>query len=507
MKDHATRAIRFIENLTVEVDGDIVPFVLRPWQREIIATLFGTIRPDNLRAYKKLFLALPRGQGKTALIAAMALYCLCSQGKGQRIYSASGDKEQAALIFDACVGYIRRDTYLSSIIEIYTGKKKLVYTSGDCTYQALSSDSDHPHGLRPSVCLFDEVHVFPNRRLHDALTTGMGKRSERLTVYITTAGYDKQSFCYELWQYALKVRDQPEIDPTFLPYVYAADPEIDDWQSEDTWHKACPALGDFYSLEFMRDEYKDAKAFPYKENVFKNWYLNIWTEQETRWLSVEQWDNLKRQYSPAELWGRNVYLALDLSSNTDLTALALLFPMDDGTYHCIPRFFMPRETSALRSLRDHVDYNLWIASGDMIPTEGNVTDYDAIKAEIDSLRSQYNIQCIAIDPWNAQQLCNALDADGYKVWEYRNNHYNLSAPCKELERMVLGGQISHDGNPCLRWNLANVAVDTDATGKIRPSKVKSSERIDGVVAAIMALGVALRDRPPEMPGAMIFDLN
>ena len=494
------RACRFIENLVLEQDGIRRPFKLRPWQREIVNRLFGTVRADGLRQYKKLFLALPRGQGKTTLIAALALYCLLCEGRGNHLYSASGDKEQAALIFDAAVAIIQADPYLSSIIEVYTGKKRLVYPAGDSSYQALSSESDAPHGKKPSHVFFDEVHVFPNRRLHDALVTGMGKRKERMVVYITTAGYDKKSFCYELWQHARSVLEGHKVDATLLVYLFAASPE-DPWESEATWYKAMPALGDFYSLEFIRDEFTNAKTFPYYENVFKNYYLNLWTEQQTAWLPIEQWDSLEATIDPEVLRGRTCFAALDLSSTTDLTALCLVFELADKSFYVLPYFFVPQDSAEKRSKRDKVPYPQWIKDGVVIGTEGNVTDYEAIRKKIDELSDLYRFEKLGVDPWNAQQLANQLVADGQDVVEYRQVFANLSPPSKELERLILSGKIHHDGNPCMRWNISNCAIEQDASGAIRPSKKRSNERIDGVLGVVMALGLAT-STPTEREASM-----
>jgi phage terminase large subunit-like protein len=258
-------AVRFIGNLTLVGDYQGQPFNLRPWQKDrIIRPIFGTLRPDGRRQYRRVFIGLPRKQAKTTKIAGIAGYCLfgeCQGKRGQQGYSASGDHKQASLIFNTLASMIRADAELDERCHIYDSYKKIIYEPLDNTFEALSSEASLKHGLSPSHVFFDEVHVFPNRDLHDVLTTGFGARREPLTIYITTAGWNRHSICYELWDYARKVRDGMVDDPTFLPILYEADPE-DDWTDEAVWHKAMPALGDFCSLEFIRDECRRARKCP-----------------------------------------------------------------------------------------------------------------------------------------------------------------------------------------------------------------------------------------------------
>lgn len=438
----------------------------------------------------------------TTLIAAIALYCLIACGKFQHIYSASGDREQAALIFEAARGMIQRDPYLSTQVEVYSGKKRLVYPRGNSHYQALSSDSNHPLGLKPSVCIFDEVLVFPNRNLHDALITGMGKRSERLCIYITTAGSNKNTFCYQLWQHAAQVQAGKKEDPTLLPVIYAADPEKDDWRKEETWFKASPALGKFLSLEHMREKLAKAIESPAEERIFKQFYLNIWVEGATRWLNVDLWDQLAASIELEDYKGRDCYLGFDLSSNTDLTCCSAIFPEDDGTLTIIPFFFVPRNQAEERERRDKVSYCQWGSEGHLILTDGYDglgRDDPAIRRWVNEFGEKYNILKIGFDPWNAGQLMNDLLDDGHPVHEMRQVMANLAAPTKEFERLILTKQLRHDGNPCMRWNVGNVSVQPDTQGNIMPSKSKSVERMDGVQATVVALAMVMADRGTVKP--------
>lgn len=282
------RAVRFLNRLTHTGDYSGVPFNLRPWQAEPIRKLFGTLRPDGTRQYRKTFWALPRKQGKTEVIGAGGLCLLMGQGrKNQKIYTAAGDVEQASLIFQAAVDMIRNDPELESHTVIYEGYKRIDFPRGNSSLKVLSSVPKSKHGLGPTAVLIDEYHVV-NEELVNVLTTGFGARKDPLTWMITTAGHDTTSLCYDEWEHAVKVRDGTIKDPTYLPVIFAADPE-DDWRDEATWYKAMPALGDFCSVEFIREECAKAIARPRFENTFKQLYLNLWTQQASRWLQVERW--------------------------------------------------------------------------------------------------------------------------------------------------------------------------------------------------------------------------
>jgi phage terminase large subunit-like protein len=284
------RAVCFLNNLTHTGDYAGRPFNLRPWQADPIRKLFGTLRPDGTRQYRKTFWALPRKQGKTEIVAGGGLYLLMGQGRSnQRIYTAAGDVEQASLIFNAACDMIRADPELERRVVIYPGYKRIDYPAGKSQLKVLSSVPKGKHGLGPTAVLIDEFHVV-NEELVNVLTTGFGARLDPLTWMISTAGHDKHSICFDEWEYAVAIRDGVKQDPTYLPVIFAADPG-DDWKDEATWRKAMPALGDFCSLDFIREEFQKAVERPRFENTFRQLYLNQWTEQATRWISLDAWDS------------------------------------------------------------------------------------------------------------------------------------------------------------------------------------------------------------------------
>jgi phage terminase large subunit-like protein len=488
------RAVKFINRLTHTGDFAGAPFDLRRWQKDIVKRLFGTVRKDGLRQYRKCFLALPRKQGKTELAAAILLYLLLGTGKrGQNLYSASGDRAQASLIFKAAASMVENDVTLSRVCTVYHGYKKIVCEPLDSSYEALSSDAPRKHGLGPSAVLFDEVHVLPNRELHDVLTTGFAARREPLTLYITTAGWDRQSLCYELWDYARKVRDGVIVDPTFLPILYEAAADAD-WRDEKVWREAMPALGDFCSVEFLREECQKAQELPTCENTFRQLYLNQWTQQAVRWLPMEKWracdGGTPKHLGDLPLVCGPCYMGLDLSTTTDLSALAMAFPRDDGSCDVRCRFWAPEEGAKIRERRDRVPYLTWARQGFLTLTPGDVIDYDAIRHEINELAADFEVRKLLLDPYNATQLGGQLQEDGLPVEFLRQGFLSLSAPTKELERLVLAGKLRHGGHPVLTWCADNAVVERDAAGNVKLSKRKSTERIDGVAALVNAIAAA-----------------
>ena len=470
-----------------------INFNLMPWQEKIIRDIFGTLNPDGTRQYRTAYIEIPRKNGKTELGAAVALYLLFGDAeKGGEIYSAAGDTDQASLVYSAAAPMVRQSPALSNNSRIIDSRKRIIYPRYGSFYRVISAEAKTKHGFNASGVIFDELHVQPNRDLWDALTTSGGTRTQPLTVAITTAGYDRYSVCYEQHDYGQRILNGVIEDPTFYPVIYAAGKD-DDWEDEGTWKKANPALGNFRSLEEMRVLYRKAKNIAALQNTFKRLYLNIWTSQETRWIDIAKWDATKGKVAEEDLKGRQCYGALDLSSTTDITALILLFPEGD-TYEVLPFFFIPKDNIEERVRKDGVPYGAWIREGYIFATPGNVIDYQYIEDKIESLAKTYQIREMAYDPWNATMLTQRLQDKGMVMVEVRQGFGSLSAPTKQLEALILSKKISHGANPVLRWMADNVMVKQDAAGNLKPDKEKSKEKIDGIVALVMAVDRATRSK-------------
>jgi phage terminase large subunit-like protein len=483
----AQRAVRLINQLT-HTKGPFAgqPFGLRPWQKSIVTKLFKT-RKDGLRQYRQCLLMLPRKNGKSEIAAALAIYFLLFDGEiGGEVYSAAADKDQAALVFNVAAQMLRNDPELEAQCEFIDSQKRIVHRKSGSFYRAISAEAYSKHGFNASAIIYDELHAAPNRELYDVLTTSQGARSQPMMLAISTAGYDRHSILWELYAHAKKVAENPSLDPTFLPILYEAPMEAD-WTDEKVWKQANPALGDFRSLDEMRVAAARAKEIPAQENTFRRLYLNQWTEQASRWISLTAWDACRVPIDRAGLRGRRCYIGMDLSSTKDLTALVAVFPDDEGGFDVLPHFFIPRESIRERSNRDRVPYDQW--DGDYLTaTAGNQVDYAAVRQMLHDWAAEFDVREVAFDPWNAAGLVAMLqEQDGFTCIQMRQGYATLSAPTKSLEKSVLSRMLRHDGHPVLRWNVGNVSVETDPSGNLKPSKKVSTERIDGVVALIMAI--------------------
>ena len=504
-ESQADRAVRLINQLT-HTKGPFAgkTFDLRPWQeKKIVRPLFKT-RRDGLRQYRTCLLMLPRKNGKSQLAAALAIYFLLFDGEiGAEVYSAAADKDQAALVFNAAAQMIRNDPELLAECEIIDSQKRIVHRKSGSFYRAISAEAYSKHGFNASVVIYDELHAAPNRELWDVLSTSQGARSQPLMIAITTAGFDRHSILWELYAHAKKVLENPALDPTFLPILFEA-PADADWTSEKVWKAANPALGDFRSLEEMRIACQRAKSIPAQENTFRRLYLNQWTEQSERWIDMAAWDASAGVVDLEELRGRLCYAGLDLSSRTDLTALVLVFPDEDGGATVLPWFFVPAENVAQRERADRVPYAQWIRDERIIPTPGNVVDQGFIREKINELGALFSIQELAFDPWNATKIATELMGDGFQVVEIRQGFRSLSEPTKHLGALVTSKRLRHGGHPVLRWMASNMAVRQDPNGNMAPDKSKATERIDGIVALIMGLGRAIVTQQTPTPEYTMF---
>lgn len=474
-------------------------FELRPWQAEIIRPLFGTLRKDGLRRFRTCYIEIPRKNGKSELAAAIALYCLAGDNEmGGEVYSAAADRDQAALVFNVAAQMVRNSRTLSAQCKIIDSQKRIVHAPTGSVYRAISAEAYSKHGFNASAVIYDELHAAPTRELWDVLTTSMGARSQPLVVAITTAGWDRNSICWEMHSYASQVRDGIVKDDTFLPVIYAADLE-DDWLDEKVWKRANPALGDFRGLEEMRVSAKRAQKIPAQQNVFRRLYLNQWTEQAERWIDMATWDACAGKVDPEALKGHRCFVGVDLGSTSDLTAAVLVFPDDAGDYDVIPHFWVPADTVATRTQSGRVPYQQWVDQGLIHTTPGNVTDYDFIEHALLEMAKDYDVAEIVFDRWHASQLMTHLKEElgEERVVQFGQGFQSMSAPVKEIERLILSGGLRHGGHPVLRWMASNVAVRQDPAGNLKIDKLKSNEKVDGMVALAEGIGRAMVRSPKD----------
>ena len=492
----ANRACEFFDRYIVHIKGEMAgrPFHLERWQRRIVRRLFGWKRRSNgFRRYRTVFVEVPRGNGKSTLAAGVALYLLFSDGEpGAEVYSAAADRDQAAIVFEEQgKKMVEASPALRKRCDIF--KRSIVVPPTNSSFKVLSSDVPTKHGFNVHGCIFDELHAQPNRYLFDVLKTGMGKRRQPVMFIITTAGEAGPSIWAEQHEYAEKILAGSIRDDTWLPVIYAANRE-DDWTSEKVWKRVNPNYGISVNPDFVRQECREAQEKPAYENTFKRLQLNIRTDQVVKWMSLHTWDACAGPVDPEELAGQVCFAGMDLANNDDLASFVLVFPPDGDerpVFSVLPFFWVPEDNIAKRVRRDRVHYDVWVKQGFLNATPGNIIDYDAIRLRIKELGQLFSIQEIAFDPWNATQIANQLgEQDGFQMVQFRQGFQSMSAPTKELERLVLGKLIAHAGHPVLRWNLGNMVVKVDPAKNIKPDKGKAREKIDGIVATIMAIGRA-----------------
>jgi phage terminase large subunit-like protein len=493
--DAAMAAVRFFHEDLTHVKGrwarNQQQFKLEPWQVAIIGNLFGwKSKKTDLRRYREAFIFVARKNGKTPLAAGVLNYMLFEDGEpGAEIYGAATEYKQATLVFEHARGMVLNNPRLHDVCKIYSGQAKAIQLVSDySTYRVIASDDKSSHGFNTHAAVIDELHTQQNRDLTDALMTSTGARDQPLILYITTSDFDREgSICNEKHDYACKVRDGFK-DAAFLPVIFEADPD-DDWTKPATWKKANPNLGVSVSREYLKRECKRAQETASFENTFKRLHCNIRTQQDVRWLQMSQWDICDGKVARDALIGRPCYAGLDLASTIDIAAFILLFPEDGNAV--LPFFWVPADNAHRRERKDKVWYETWARQGLIELTLGNVLDYDRIRARIVELGEDYEIRQIAVDRWNSTQLQTQLQGDGFEVMPFGQGFASMSAPTKELERLILACELSHGGNPVLRWMASNVSTEEDPAGNLKPSKKKSTEKIDGIVALIMALGGAM----------------
>jgi len=519
----AKYAIAFIEECCKLAKGSAVraagtPFILEPWQKAIVANLFGWKRPDGSRRYRECLIYVAKKNGKTAFVAAMMLFVLCCDNEfGAELYSAASCKEQAALLFSHAIGMVRQEPELSSRLTVYGAKggsqqRSIVYEQMMAAYKCLCADADTGDGVNPHFAAIDELHRHASPELAEVLQKSTAARRQPLVIYTTTADYNRPSLCNTMVKRAREVRDnkgdtaQPGYDPAFLPVVYEADAK-DDFKLPATWRKANPNMGVTVTTEFLARECLKAQEMPTELNNFLRLHLNIVTDADEAWMPAESWrkcSGLKDGETPQQwrarklrdLKGRPCYVGLDLSAKIDITAKVDIFrPQSAGEpWVIIPYFWVPGETAKHKEKTDRVPYSTWQRQGFVTMTDGNEIDTQAIRTALNDGDKVYPIKDVGYDEWNATELSRQLreeDGFGERMVSVRQGTKTLSDPMKEVEAMVAGGRIEHGNNPVMAWMMGNVTAKRDENGNIQPNKKKSTGKIDGPVALFTGMARAL----------------
>ena len=497
------------------------PFILAPWQDEVLAEIFGNVDNDKKRLITLAYLEVPKKTGKTEWAAGLVLLCLITDPHpGCQVYGAAAATRQAMNVYRAACKMVEQAPILSKRLRILRGTNRIVKRQDpDSFYAAVAADGDLSDGVNPSFVVADEVHRWRTRKQlenFDVLSLGGLTRKQTLTVCITTAGVQNESpLAWRLHEKTKRIRDGVVEDRSFLGRIYGAE-STDDWTAEATWLKANPSLepnGGFIPLEKIRQKYESSLSDPEAQRSFRRYYLNMWDQKENRAIKLEQWDQCVgdwraaglapkapedklRPLPPAVLKHfieRRAWAGVDLSMTTDMTAVAFLFPAEDGVYEVLPFFWMPAEGLRQRELRDGMPYRTWAEQGFLELSPGNVIDYREIKARLDWGGQMFDLQEICLDPWNSRQLSVPMVEEGRKCVEIRQGYATLSEPSKKFLEIVASGKLHHGGHPILRWNASCLATKetNDCLMFAKPERAKDSARIDGIAATVNALTRAM----------------
>jgi len=524
----AQYAIDYIETCCTHIEGALAgkPFLLERWQKAIIANLFGWYKRDFLdrvvRRYRKAFIYVPRKNGKTPLAAAIHnLIFFLDDEAGQINNIAAASRDQASKLYRHIVGMVNNEPEMAKRCHQYATTRCLTKPDNSVT-KVIPADENVAHGDNQHLGIIDELHAQPNRKLYDALVTAMASanRIQPLMLFVTTADWDRPSICNEEIDYAVKVRDGIVDDEAYLPVIYAAARD-DDWTREDTWYRANPNLGISVSLDYLRGESKKARENPAYENTFKRLHLNIRTEQAERIIPMDAWDAGAETLDWEQFAGQTCWAALDIGALSDFVALVLAFGADVGQpvtveyedlrgekqqWQFVRRDYWLRhicwlpESPPSRDPRMEAQIAAWTQQGYILRTPGNVVDYEQVGRDLARIVQPYGLAKLAIDQgFQGMQITQDLQKmfGEERVVAFRQGILSMAAPFRELMQLLMSGRLHHDGDPVLRWMASNVAAETRG-GLTKPSKDKSSEKIDGITAATMAIGVAMTaDGPRE----------
>lgn len=500
----AARAMAFIECLTL-ADGQFAgePFKLSPFQSFIVGSLFGWLGPDGFRRFRTAYVEIAKGNGKTPLAAGIALYLMLADGEaGAEVYAAAVSRDQAKICFRDIKRFAEASPALMRRLDV--NEQNIAYPATGSYIRPVSSEGRGLDGKRVHAAVIDELHEHPTSIVVDKMRAGTKQRRQALIFEITNSGYDRHSVCWDHHDYSTKVLQGVVENDAWFAYVAALD-EGDDWLNDPTcWVKSNPNLGVSITEKYLQEQVAEARDMPSKRNIVARLLFCVWTEQSSVWMPIEHWDKCATPVDLEELRGRECFGGLDLASTADIAAFVLVFPprVYGERWHVLPRFWCPRDGIRLRSKRDGVPYDRWADEGLITATEGNVIDYAFIRDAIQRDAEQFRIKAIAFDRWNSTHLVQELQADGFQMMGFGQGFASMAAPVRELQKLILGEQLAHGGHPVLRWMMSNVAALQDPAGNTKFDKSKSGDKIDGLVALAMGLGIAIAD---EVKGPSVYE--
>lgn len=482
----------FIERLP-HVKGPLAGelITLEPWQIFILSTVFGWVKADGKRRFRRSYIEVPRGNAKSTLSSAVALYMLAADGEGgAEVYSLATTRDQARIVFGDAQTMARRSNGFRSRFSVNVGAHNMHVLVTGSKFEALSAEGSTLDGLNIHFGCVDELHAHKTRTVYDVVETGTGKRDNSLLWVITTAGSNRAGICYEVRTFVTKLLDGVIEDHSQFGIIYGLD-DGDAWDTEPALIKANPNWGISVRPEVLMPLQAKAMQLPSAINNFKTKHLNEWVNADTAWMDMRAWDACADTTLDLDAFeGQPCWIGLDLASKTDIAALVLVFPHPEisDAYAVFGRYYLPEDTV---SAAGNSQYPGWMRTGRLMVTPGNVIDFGWIEADLLQMASRFGVQAVAFDPFQATQLSTRMLTEGLPMVEVRPTVLNFSEPMKSLEALVLQKKLVHDGDPVMGWMASNVVAHLDAKDNIYPRKERPENKIDGIVALIMGLSRAI----------------
>lgn len=499
-EDAARRALKFfsfLKHSKGEWAGQ--PIVLEPWQAWGIACMFGWKHEDTgKRRFRTAYEEVARKNGKTTKLAGIGLFGLTKDDEGgPEVYAAATKREQSRILFDEACRMVKQSPPLRRRLQVQ--QHRIVNPANFGKFEPLSADGSTMDGLNPHIGIVDELHAHKTPEVWDVIKSAQGARTQPLLPAITTAGFNKNGICYQIREYAIKVLQGVIDDDAFFAVIYTID-EGDDWEDEKNWVKANPNLGVSVSLDYLREQARQARLIPTAKVNFLTKHLNVWVSGDALWCNVAQWQKCAADYDLEQLKeAEKVYLGIDLSSVSDLTSVSGVAIFKDGSWKTFSKSWLPEEVVNQNLQKGTAKYKQWEEQGWLALTPGNVVDYSWIEKDVETLMELLPVKEIAFDRWNSSHLVNNLMEKDAPMIAFGQGFASMNAPMKELERRYLSGQIEHNDNPVLNWAMSNIVAEVNPAGDIKPAKNKSSEKIDPAVALVMAIGRAMAVDEDETP--------
>lgn len=479
------RFATFLQHLKGPLAGQ--PILMEPWQIFMITQIYGWYRvSDDRRVVRTIYIEVPRKNGKSTLLSVLALYHLLADGEASaEVYAAAVTRDQARIVFGDAQAMVRGSPNLKKALGVH--RSNIFHTPTNSKFEPLSADAGSLEGKNPSFSVVDEMHVHKNPDVWDVLNIASGARAQPLIFGITTAGTNREGVAYQLRDYGIKVINGLVEDPTFFTLVYGID-EGADWKDKANWVAANPNYGVSVQPDDLDRLFLQAAESPSAETNFRTKRLNEWRNATDAWLTSADWEACDDELPPIEsLAGQPCYIGLDLASVSDMACVAALFPQKGKVYAYV-KSYLPLDTITEKAGHMSEHYRQWMEEGQLVATDGNVTDLAYIKDQVLQMCEKFNVREIAFDPYGACELSASMIDQGLPMVKFGQGIASMSGPSKSLEKLIKSRKFVHGGDPVLKWMASNCVIYTDVNENVKVKKETNANKIDGIIACIMALG-------------------